>query len=151
MAILVVEDGRVFHGESFGASGQSFGQAMVATGMSGYQELLTDPRSSGRVIIATAPHIGNTGWNDEDNSSERIWASGYVVRDPAPRPSSWRAMRSLEEELLAQGVVGIHGVDSRALTRHLRDTGAQWLAISSADIEPALLLAELANQRKVAR
>ena len=97
-AVLVLEDGRVFTGRMFGARGETFGEAVFATGMSGYQETLTDPSYLQQVVIATAPHIGNTGWNDEDDESSRIWAAGYVVRDPAPRPSNWRARRGLAEE-----------------------------------------------------
>ena len=133
MAVLVLEDGRTFHGESFGAEGEAFGEAVFATGMTGYQETLTDPSYHRQIVVQTAPHIGNTGVNEEDAESSRIWVSGYVVRDPAPRPSSWRATASLADELVAQGVVGISGVDTRALTRHLRERGAMRCAISSVD------------------
>jgi carbamoyl-phosphate synthase small subunit len=119
-ALLVLEDGRTFHGESFGAEGETFGEAVFSTGMSGYQETLTDPSYHRQVVVMTAPHVGNTGINDEDAESQRIWVSGYVVRDPARIPSNWRSTRSLDEELRAQNVVGIAGVDTRALTRHLR-------------------------------
>ena len=130
-AILVLEDGRTFEGEAYGAVGQSVGEAVFATGMTGYQETLTDPSYHRQVVVQTAPHIGNTGVNDEDPESRRIWVAGYAVRDPARRPSSWRARRSLEEELRTQGVVGIAGIDTRALTRHLRERGAMRCAISS--------------------
>jgi carbamoyl-phosphate synthase small subunit len=130
-AVLVLEDGRVFRGEAYGAVGATFGEAVFATGMTGYQETLTDPSYRGQVVVMTAPHIGNTGVNDEDPESERIWVSGYVVRDPARRVSSWRAQRSLDEELVAQGVVGISGIDTRALTRHLRERGAMRVGIFS--------------------
>jgi len=133
VAVLVLEDGRTFHGEPFGAAGEAFGEAVFATGMTGYQETLTDPSYHRQVVVQTAPHIGNTGVNDEDAESGRIWVSGYVVRDPAPRPSSWRATGSLADELVAQGVVGISGVDTRALTRHLRERGAMRCGISSVD------------------
>ena len=134
-ALLVLEDGRSFLGQSFGARGETFGEAVFSTGMSGYQEPLTDPSYCRQVVIATAPHIGNTGWNDEDDESSRIWVAGYVVRDPSPRPSSWRATRSLVEEMEAQGIVGICGIDTRALTRHLRERGAMKVGISTIDLD----------------
>ncbi len=139
-AILVLEDGRSFIGRSFGATGETFGEAVFTTGMSGYQETLTDPSYHRQVVIATAPHIGNTGWNDEDDESGRIWVAGYVVRDPSRIPSSWRSVRSLDDELRAQGVVGISDVDTRALTRHLRDRGAMRVGISTETLDPAALL-----------
>ena len=142
-AILVLEDGRSFRGRSFGAAGEAFGEAVFATGMSGYQETLTDPSYHRQVVVATAPHVGNTGWNDEDNESSRIWVAGYVVRDPARIPSNWRSRRTLDDELRAQGVVGIAGIDTRALTRHLRDRGAMRVGISSVDTDPASLLAKV--------
>jgi carbamoyl-phosphate synthase small subunit len=130
-AVLVLEDGRVFRGEAYGAVGATFGEAVFSTGMTGYQETLTDPSYRGQVVVMTAPHVGNTGVNDEDPESGRIWVSGYVVRDPARRSSNWRAKRSLDEELVAQGVVGISGIDTRALTRHLRERGAMRVGIFS--------------------
>jgi carbamoyl-phosphate synthase small subunit len=130
-AVLVLEDGRTFHGESFGAEGETFGEAVFSTGMSGYQETLTDPSYHRQVVVMTAPHVGNTGMNDEDPESRRIWVSGYVVRDPARVPSSWRSRRSLADDLREQGVVGIAGVDTRALTRHLRERGAMRVGIST--------------------
>jgi carbamoyl-phosphate synthase small subunit len=139
-AILVLEDGRTFRGESFGAPGETFGEAVFSTGMSGYQETLTDPSYHRQVVVMTAPHVGNTGMNDEDPESRKIWVSGYVVRDPARRASSWRAKRSLDDELRDQGVVGISGVDTRALTRHLRERGAMRVGISSTETDPAALL-----------
>ncbi|MFP8908457.1 glutamine-hydrolyzing carbamoyl-phosphate synthase small subunit, partial [Streptomyces atacamensis] len=108
-------------------------EAVFSTGMTGYQETLTDPSYHRQVVVMTAPHIGNTGVNDEDPESRRIWVAGYVVRDPARVPSSWRAVRTLDEELTAQGVVGISGVDTRALTRHLRERGAMRVGIFSGD------------------
>ena len=134
-ALLVLEDGRTFRGQSFGAVGETFGEAVFSTGMTGYQETLTDPSYHRQVVVMTAPHIGNTGVNDEDPESSRIWVSGYVVRDPARRSSSWRAQRSLTEELAAQGVVGISAVDTRALTRHLRERGAMRVGISTQDTD----------------
>jgi len=138
-AILVLEDGRSFEGESYGAPGETFGEAVFNTGMTGYQETLTDPSYHRQVVVQTAPHIGNTGVNDEDRESSRIWVSGYVVRDPARRMSNWRATRSLDDELLSQGVVGISGIDTRALTRHLRERGAMRCAISTTDLDPESL------------
>ncbi len=130
-AVLVLEDGRTFAGESFGAVGRCVGEAVFSTGMTGYQETLTDPSYHRQVVVQTAPHIGNTGMNDEDGESHRIWVSGYVVRDPSPRPSSWRSQRSLEDDLVSQGVVGIRDVDTRALTRHLRERGAMRAGVFS--------------------
>ena len=139
-AILVLEDGRAFHGLSFGATGETFGEAVFSTGMTGYQETLTDPSYHRQVVVATAPHIGNTGWNDEDDESRRIWVAGYVVRDPARRPSNWRSRRSLDEELVVQGIVGIQDIDTRALTRHLRERGAMRVGISSVSTDVEALL-----------
>ncbi|HYO41354.1 MAG TPA: glutamine-hydrolyzing carbamoyl-phosphate synthase small subunit [Nocardioidaceae bacterium] len=139
-ALLVLEDGRTFHGQSFGAAGETFGEAVFSTGMSGYQETLTDPSYHRQVVVMTAPHVGNTGMNDDDPESRRIWVSGYVVRDPARVPSSWRSVRTLDDELREQGVVGISGVDTRALTRHLRARGAMRVGISTTEADPAALL-----------
>ncbi|MEU0603626.1 glutamine-hydrolyzing carbamoyl-phosphate synthase small subunit [Streptomyces sp. NPDC006393] len=130
-AVLVLEDGRTFRGRAYGAVGETFGEAVFSTGMTGYQETLTDPSYDRQIVVATAPQIGNTGWNDEDDESARIWVSGYVVRDPARVPSNWRAKRSLDAELERQGVVGISGIDTRALTRHLRERGAMRAGIFS--------------------
>src|SRR6188508_1624658 len=132
-ALLVLEDGRTFHGTSYGAVGETFGEAVFSTGMTGYQETLTDPSYHRQVVVQTAPHIGNTGVNDEDPESSRIWVSGYVVRDPAQRMSNWRATRTLDAELADGGVVGISGIDTRALTRHLRERGAMRVGIFSGD------------------
>jgi carbamoyl-phosphate synthase small subunit len=130
-AILVLEDGRAFCGDAYGAVGETVGEAVFSTGMTGYQETLTDPSYHRQVVVMTAPHVGNTGVNDEDPESRRIWVAGYVVRDPAVRPSSWRSQRTLEDELAAQGVVGISGIDTRALTRHLRERGAMRVGVFS--------------------
>ncbi|WP_030907173.1 glutamine-hydrolyzing carbamoyl-phosphate synthase small subunit [Streptomyces sp. NRRL F-5126] len=132
-AVLVLEDGRSFRGRAYGAVGETFGEAVFSTGMSGYQETLTDPSYHRQVVVMTAPHVGNTGVNDEDRESRRIWVSGYVVRDPARTPSSWRSRRTLDDELTEQGVVGISGIDTRALTRHLRERGAMRVGIFSGD------------------
>ncbi|WP_340383027.1 glutamine-hydrolyzing carbamoyl-phosphate synthase small subunit [Streptomyces sp. SS7] len=132
-AVLVLEDGRVFRGRAYGAVGETFGEAVFSTGMTGYQETLTDPSYDRQIVVATAPQIGNTGWNDEDDESSRIWVSGYVVRDPARVPSNWRARRSLDDELVAQDIVGISGIDTRALTRHLRERGSMRAGIFSGE------------------
>ncbi|MEU9313886.1 glutamine-hydrolyzing carbamoyl-phosphate synthase small subunit [Streptomyces sp. NPDC048256] len=132
-AVLVLEDGRIFRGRAYGAVGETFGEAVFSTGMTGYQETLTDPSYDRQIVVATAPQIGNTGWNDEDDESDRIWVSGYVVRDPARVPSNWRAKRSLDDELVAQNVVGISGIDTRALTRHLRESGSMRAGIFSGE------------------
>ena len=139
-ALLVLEDGRSFRGVSFGATGEAFGEAVFSTGMSGYQETLTDPSYRRQVVVATAPHIDNTGWNDEDDESRRIWVAGYVVRDLSRVRSNWRSNRSLDEELRNQGVVGIAEIDTRALTRHLRERGAMRVGISTVELDPAKLL-----------
>jgi carbamoyl-phosphate synthase small subunit len=138
-AILVLEDGRTFHGEAFGAVGETFGEAVFATAMTGYQETLTDPSYHRQVVVQTAPHIGNTGVNGEDDESDRIWVAGYVVRDPARLASNWRATGALADRLAAEGVVGIAGIDTRALTRHLRERGAMRVGVSSVDLDAAAL------------
>ncbi|MFJ9378450.1 glutamine-hydrolyzing carbamoyl-phosphate synthase small subunit [Streptomyces sp. NPDC101455] len=135
-AVLVLEDGRIFRGRAYGSVGVTFGEAVFSTGMTGYQETLTDPSYHRQVVVMTAPHIGNTGVNDEDPESARIWVAGYVVRDPARVPSNWRSRRSLDEELRNQGVVGISGIDTRALTRHLRERGAMRVGIFSGGTLP---------------
>ncbi|MET9154213.1 glutamine-hydrolyzing carbamoyl-phosphate synthase small subunit [Streptomyces griseoflavus] len=144
-AVLVLEDGRIFRGRAYGAVGETFGEAVFSTGMTGYQETLTDPSYHRQVVVMTAPHVGNTGVNDEDMESRKIWVSGYVVRDPARVPSNWRSTRSLDQELAAQGVVGICGIDTRALTRHLRERGAMRVGIFSGDAvrDDAALLARV--------
>jgi carbamoyl-phosphate synthase small subunit len=144
-AMLVLEDGRAFRGRAYGAVGETSGEAVFSTGMSGYQETLTDPSYHRQIVVMTAPHVGNTGINDEDAESRRIWVSGYVVRDPARTPSNWRSRRSLDDELAAQGVVGISGIDTRALTRHLRERGAMRAGIFSGDAlgDEAALLARV--------
>ncbi|MFG2991947.1 glutamine-hydrolyzing carbamoyl-phosphate synthase small subunit [Streptomyces sp. NPDC048257] len=149
-AVLVLEDGRIFRGRAYGAVGETFGEAVFSTGMTGYQETLTDPSYHRQVVVMTAPHVGNTGVNDEDPESSRIWVAGYVVRDPARVPSNWRSRRSLDEELVKQGVVGISGIDTRALTRHLRERGAMRVGIFSGEawvgIRDEALLAKVQSQ-----
>lgn len=149
-ALLVLEDGRAFHGESFGAPGETFGEAVFATGMTGYQETLTDPSYHRQVVVMTAPHIGNTGMNDDDAESSRIWVAGYVVRDPSRVASSWRPSHGLDDELREQGVVGISSVDTRALTRHLRERGAMRVGISTTESDPAALLRKVLAQPSMA-
>jgi carbamoyl-phosphate synthase small subunit len=139
-AILVLEDGRTFAGSAYGATGETFGEAVFTTGMTGYQETLTDPSYHRQVVVQTAPQIGNTGVNAEDDESDRIWVAGYVVRDPARRPSNWRSTGDLGDRLASEGVVGISGVDTRALTRHLRERGAMRAGVSSVDLDPQSLL-----------
>jgi carbamoyl-phosphate synthase small subunit len=132
-AALVLEDGRIFRGTSYGATGAALGEAVFATGMTGYQETITDPSYARQLVVQTAPHIGNTGVNSEDAESRRIWVAGYIVRDAARRPSNWRAERSLDDELVEQGIVGIQGVDTRAITRHLREHKTMRAGIFSGD------------------
>jgi carbamoyl-phosphate synthase small subunit len=138
-AILVLEDGRTFRGEAYGSVGEAFGEAVFNTGMTGYQETLTDPSYHRQVVVQTAPHIGNTGVNGEDDESARIWVAGYVVRDPARYASNWRATGELEDRLSSEGIVGICGIDTRALTRHLRERGAMRVGLSSVDSDAAAL------------
>ncbi|HBX80849.1 MAG: glutamine-hydrolyzing carbamoyl-phosphate synthase small subunit [Propionibacteriaceae bacterium] len=149
-ALLVLEDGRTFRGLSFGAQGETFGEAVFSTGMSGYQETLTDPSYHRQVVVATAPQIGNTGWNDEDDESGKIWVAGYVVRDLSRVRSNWRSNRSLDSELKAQGIVGIAELDTRALTRHLRERGAMRVGISTTELDPTNLLAKVLEQPEMA-
>lgn len=149
-AILVLEDGRVFRGESYGAVGETVGEAVFSTGMTGYQETLTDPSYRRQVVVMTAPHIGNTGINDEDDESGRIWVAGFVVRDPARVPSNWRSTRSLDEALIAQKIVGISGIDTRALTRHLRERGSMRAGISSVSDNVDAMLARVKSSPSMA-
>ncbi|WP_319445036.1 MULTISPECIES: glutamine-hydrolyzing carbamoyl-phosphate synthase small subunit [unclassified Mycobacterium] len=160
-AVLVLEDGKVFTGTPFGAVGQTLGEAVFSTGMSGYQETLTDPSYHGQIVVATAPQIGNTGWNGEDAESrgDKIWVAGYAVRDPSPRASNWRATGTLDDELVRQGIVGIAGIDTRAVVRHLRTAGSMKAgvfsggALADADVlvsrvlsQPSMLGADLAGE-----
>ena len=130
-AFLVLDDGRIFEGKSWGATGRTFGEAVFQTGMTGYQETLTDPSYHRQVVVMTAPHIGNTGMNSFDNESSKIWVSGFVVRNPSPVTSNWRSEIDLVDVLVEQNIVGISGIDTRALTRHLRDRGAMRVGIFS--------------------
>ncbi|MGI9163791.1 MAG: glutamine-hydrolyzing carbamoyl-phosphate synthase small subunit [Mycobacterium sp.] len=149
-AVLVLEDGRAYTGTPFGALGQTLGEAVFSTGMSGYQETLTDPSYHRQIVVATAPQIGNTGWNREDGESrgDKIWVAGYVVRDASPRASNWRATGTLDDELIRQNIVGIADVDTRAIVRHLRTAGSMKAGVFSG---PALadddeLLQRVRNQ-----
>lgn len=160
-ALLVLEDGRVFTGTAFGAIGQTLGEAVFSTGMSGYQETLTDPSYHRQIVVATAPQIGNTGWNGEDGEShgDKIWVAGYAVRDASPRASNWRATGTLDDELERQGIVGIAGIDTRAVVRHLRTVGSMKAGVFSGDAladtdtlvdrvrnQPSMLGADLAGE-----
>ena len=160
-AHLVLEDGRVYTGTEFGAAGETLGEAVFSTGMSGYQETLTDPSYHRQIVVATAPQIGNTGWNHEDAESrgDKIWVAGYAVRDPSPRASNWRATGTLDDELKRQRIVGIAGIDTRAVVRHLRTRGSMKAgvfsgpALADADemlrrvrSQPAMLGADLAGE-----
>jgi len=160
-ARLVLEDGRIYTGTAFGAVGQTLGEAVFSTGMSGYQETLTDPSYHRQIVVATAPQIGNTGWNNEDGESrgDKIWVAGYAVRDPSPRVSNWRATGSLEDELVRQNIVGIAGIDTRAVVRHLRTVGSMKAGVFSGPAladddelvqrvrnQPAMLGADLAGE-----
>jgi carbamoyl-phosphate synthase small subunit len=137
-ALLVLEDGRVFTGRPFGAIGQALGEAVFTTGMSGYQETLTDPSYHRQIVVATAPQIGNTGWNSEDAESrgDKIWVAGYAVRDPSPLASNWRATGTLQDELVRQHIVGIAGIDTRAVVRHLRSRGSMRAGVFSGAAVP---------------
>ncbi len=130
-AFLVLDDGRIFEGSSWAATGKTFGEAVFQTGMTGYQETLTDPSYHKQVVVMTAPHIGNTGVNTFDNESKKYWVAGFVVRNPSTLTSNWRSEKDLEAELIDQGIIGIQAVDTRAITRHLRDRGAMRVGIFS--------------------
>jgi carbamoyl-phosphate synthase small subunit len=132
-ALLVLENGDIFRGDAYGARGTTLGEIVFNTGMTGYQETLTDPSYHRQIVVMTAPHIGNTGMNDEDAESRRMWLSGFVVRDPARRPSNWRSQRTLDEDLVEQGIVGISGIDTRQLTRIIRSTGAMRAGVFSGE------------------
>ena len=131
VAVLVLEDGTRYEGRAYGALGRTLGEAVFATGMTGYQETLTDPSYAGQIVLMTAPHIGNTGMNDEDMESARIWVAGFVVRDPSRVVSNFRSQRSLDDDLAAAGIVGISRIDTRAVTRHIRSAGAMRAGIFS--------------------
>ncbi len=158
-AALVLEDGRVFRGTAFGAVGETLGEAVFCTAMTGYQETLTDPSYHRQIVVATAPQIGNTGWNDEDDESGKIWVAGYAVRDAARVASNWRSTGTLQDQLDRQQIVGIAGIDTRALVRHLRTRGSMKAGIFSGSAladadelltrvngQPSMLGADLAEE-----
>ena len=152
-AVLVLEDGHRYEGKAWGATGETLGEVVFQTGMTGYQETLTDPSYAGQIVVMTAPHIGNTGINDEDPESRRIWVEGFVVRDPARRPSNFRSVRSLDDELEAQQIVGISGVDTRAITLVLREAGVMRGGIFSGKLyalPPAEQISRVVNQESMA-
>lgn len=139
-AILVLEDGRTFRGLSFGAEGETFGEMVFNTSMSGYQEILTDPSYAGQLVCMTYPLIGNYGVNEEDTESRRPWVEGFVVREASKVASNWRSSESLDSYLKRHKIVGIEKIDTRALVRHIRDKGAMRAAISSVDLDEKSLL-----------
>jgi carbamoyl-phosphate synthase small subunit len=152
-AVLVLEDGHRYEGKAWGATGETLGEVVFQTGMTGYQETLTDPSYAGQIVVMTAPHIGNTGINDEDPESRQIWVEGFVVRDPARRPSNFRSVRSLDDELEAQQIIGISGVDTRAITLVLREAGVMRGGIFSGEsyaLPPAEQLSRVVNQESMA-
>ena len=140
-AILALEDGTIWAGSAFGAIGQRTGEVVFNTAMTGYQEVLSDPSYFGQIVVMTAPHIGNTGVNDADGESRKWWLSGFVVRAASPRVSNYRADNSLDAEMRAQGIVGITGIDTRTLVRHIRSAGALRGVISSSELDHAKLVA----------
>ena len=147
-AFFVLDDGRIFEGSSWAATGKTFGEAVFQTGMTGYQETLTDPSYHKQVVVMTAPHIGNTGVNAYDNESKKYWVAGFVVRNPSTLTSNWRSENDLEAELISQGIVGIQGVDTRAITRHLRDRGAMRVGIfSGLDLSREEMVIEVRKQQ----
>ncbi|MFM2025183.1 MAG: hypothetical protein RLZZ56_1196 [Actinomycetota bacterium] len=151
-ALLVLEDGKVFTGHSYGTEGKSLGEVVFCTGMTGYQETLTDPSYAGQIVVQTAPHIGNTGVNARDEESSKVWVAGYVVRDASRIVSNFRSEDSLDNELVKYGVVGIRGIDTRALTRHLRDRGVMRGGVfsgSSAEQPIEALLIEVQSAKKM--
>jgi carbamoyl-phosphate synthase small subunit len=152
-AVLVLEDGHRYEGKAWGATGETLGEVVFQTGMTGYQETLTDPSYAGQIVVMTAPHIGNTGINDEDPESRQIWVEGFVVRDPARRPSNFRSVRSLDDELEAQQIIGISGVDTRAITLVLREAGVMRGGIFSGEayaLPAAEQLSRVLNQESMA-
>ena len=142
-ALLALEDGSVFHGEAFGAEGETFGEAVFNTGMAGYQEVLTDPSYCGQIVAMTYPHQGNYGMNAADLESARVQVAGFAVREAARRASSWRSEATLQDALAGAGVIGIEGIDTRRLTRRLRDQGSMRAAVSTLDLDPASLVARV--------
>ncbi len=148
-ALLVLEDGSRHEGVAYGAVGQTLGEVVFATGMTGYQETITDPSYAGQIVVMTAPHIGNTGVNREDEESSRVWVAGFAVRDASRVVSNHRATGSLDDELVSAGIVGIAGIDTRAVTRRLRDTGSMRGGIFSGEAAalPAAEQLRLVNEQ----
>ena len=142
-AYLVLEDGSHYVGEAFGASGSTLGELVFATGMTGYQETITDPSYAGQIVVQTAPHIGSVGMNERDEESSKIWVAGYVVKEPSRMPSNWRSERTIQDELTQQGIVGIAGVDTRAITLKIRNAGAMRAGIFSG---PELSIEQMIEQ-----
>jgi carbamoyl-phosphate synthase small subunit len=145
-ALLVLEDGTSFRGRAFGATGETFGEAVFNTGMTGYQEVLTDPSYAGQVVAMTSPHQGNYGTNPEDPESSRVRVAGFAVREASRRASSWRATRTLRDDLAGAGVIGIEGIDTRRLTLRLRERGAMRCGISTLDDDVVSLLRRVREQ-----
>src|SRR5512136_799764 len=141
-AVLALADGTLFEGWAYGAEGETVGEVVFNTSMSGYQEILTDPSYKGQIVTMTYPLIGNYGVNPEDVESRRPFIEGFIIKEGSARASNWRAKQSLEEYLRERGIVGIQGIDTRALTRHIRDHGAQEGVISTTDLDPASLTAK---------
>ena len=150
-ALLVLEDGRVFKGQTYGAEGKTLGELVFATGMTGYQETLTDPSYAGQIVVQTAPHIGNTGVNARDEESDKVWVAGYVVRDPSRIVSNFRAEKSLPDELKKFGIISISGIDTRALTIHLRSAGSMRAGIFSGEAAEASIEELLAQVKAAAQ
>jgi carbamoyl-phosphate synthase small subunit len=140
--MLALADGRIFRGYAFGATGETTGEVVFNTAMTGYQEILTDPSYKGQLVCMTYPEIGNVGVNDDDEEARRIFADGLIVKEYWPQPSNWRARMTLDEYLRRAGIVGIEGIDTRALVRHIRTFGAQEAVISSLDPDPERLIAQ---------
>ncbi len=141
-ALLALADGRVFRGESLGAAGEAHGEGVFNTSMTGYQEIMTDPSYKGQIVVMTYPLICNYGVNEEDVESRRPWVEGFIVKEASPRPSSWRRKLTLDEYMKHHGIAGIQGIDTRALTRHLRDHGAQEGVISTEELDLERLVAK---------
>jgi len=139
-ALLALADGRVFRGEACGAAGEGAGEVVFNTAMTGYQEILTDPSYRGQIVCMTYPLIGNYGINPEDVESRRPWVNGFIVKEACPFPSNWRGRRTLDDYMKEHDIVGIQGIDTRALTRHLRDHGAQEGIISTVEVDPSRLV-----------
>jgi carbamoyl-phosphate synthase small subunit len=141
-AILALADGRYYHGTTFGAEGETVGEVVFNTSMTGYQEILTDPSYEGQLVAMTYPQIGNVGVNTEDVESRQPFVKGFIVKEYTPQPSNWRASEPLHEYMKRHGIVGIEGIDTRSLVRHLRDHGSQEAVISTFENDPNALVAK---------